>query len=78
MLRNRDILELKRRFKKENCTITRMCGCYVDSNKNKIVELNETFLNLDDEEFYKYLEIAKKNSFRYDRKQSSGAQICKE
>ncbi len=60
MLRNRDILELKRRFKKENCTITRMCGCYVDSNKNKIVELSETFLNLDDAEFYKYLDIAKK------------------
>lgn len=60
MLRNKDILELKRRFKKETCTITRMCGCYVDGNKNKIVELNETFLNLDDEEFYKYLEIAKK------------------
>lgn len=60
MLRNRDILELKRRFKKESCTITRMCGCYVDSNKNKVVELNETFLNLDDAEFYKYLDIAKK------------------
>ncbi len=60
MLRNRDILELKRRFKKENCTITRMCGCYVDSNKNKIVELNETFLNLDEAEFHKYLDIAKK------------------
>ena len=37
-----------------------MCGCYVDANKNKIVELNETFLNLEDEEFFKYLEIAKK------------------
>lgn len=60
MLRNKDILELKRRFKKENCTITRMCGCYVDASKNKVVELNETFLNLEDEEFFKYLEIAKK------------------
>ena len=60
MLRNKDILELKRRFKKESCTITKMCGCYVDANKNKIVELNETFLNLEDEEFFKYLEIAKK------------------
>ena len=60
MLRNKDILELKRRFKKESCTFTKMCGCYVDSNKNKVVELSETFLNLDDEEFYKYLEIAKK------------------
>ena len=60
MLRNKDILELKRRFKKEACTITKMCGCYVDANKNKVVELNETFLNLEDEEFYKYLDIAKK------------------
>lgn len=60
MLRNKDILELKRRFKKEACTFTRLCGCYVDSNKNKVVQLNENFLNLDDEEFYKYLEIAKK------------------
>ena len=41
MLRNKDILELKRRFKKEACTFTKMCGCYVDANKNKVVELNE-------------------------------------
>lgn len=60
MLRNKDILELKRRFKKESCTITRMCGCYVDADKKKVVKLNETFLNLEDEEFFKYLEIAKK------------------
>ena len=60
MLRNKDILELKRRFKKESCTITKMCGCYLDANKNKVVELSETFLNLEDEEFFKYLEIAKK------------------
>ena len=53
MLQNKDILELKRRFKKEACTFTKMCGCYVDANKNKVVELNETFLNLEDEEFYK-------------------------
>ncbi|GFI23036.1 hypothetical protein IMSAGC011_01813 [Lachnospiraceae bacterium] len=60
MLRNKDILELKKRFKKESCTITKMCGCYVDANKNKVVEINETFLNLEDDEFFKYLEIAKK------------------
>lgn len=56
----RDILELRRRFTKEGCTITRMAGCYVDVNRNKIVKLNETFLNLPDEEFYKFLELAKK------------------
>lgn len=56
----KDIAELKRRFKKEECTFTRMCGAYVDGNKNILVRMNETFLNLETEEFYKYLEIAKK------------------
>lgn len=60
MMTKKDILELKRRFKKEECTFTRMCGCYVDSSKNEVVKLGETFLNLEEEEFYKYLEIAKK------------------
>lgn len=57
---NKDVLELKRRFKKEGCTFTRMCGCYVSVDKEKITKISETFLNLEDEEFYKYLEIAKK------------------
>lgn len=56
----KDILELKKKFNKADCSITKMCGCYVDANKNKIVTLSETFLNLDDEEFYKYLDIARK------------------
>ena len=56
----KDILELKRRLKKNECTFTKMCGCYVDGNKNIILNINETFLNLEDDEFYKYLEIAKK------------------
>ena len=59
-MNKRDILELRRRLKKDACTISRVAGCYVDINKNKIVKLNETFLNLPDEEFYKYLELAKK------------------
>lgn len=56
----KDILELKRRLSKTDCTITKMCGCYVDANHNKVVKISETFLNLEDEEFYKYLEIARK------------------
>ena len=56
----KDILELKKRLSKTDCTITRMCGCYVDANRNKVVKLSETFLNLEDDEFYKYLDIARK------------------
>ena len=56
----KDILELKKRLSKTDCTITKMCGCYVDANRNKVVKLSETFLNLEDDEFYKYLDIARK------------------
>ena len=59
-MNKKDIMEIKRRFKKESCTFTRMCGCYVDAEKHKIVDFGQTFLNLEDEEFYKYLEISKK------------------
>lgn len=59
-MNKKEILELKRRFKKDECTFTRMCGCYVDAQKNIVLKLKETFLNLQDEEFFKYLEIAKK------------------
>ena len=59
-MNRKDVLEIKRRLKKDSCTFTRMCGCYVDGERNRVVKLGETFLNLEDEEFYKYLEIAKK------------------
>ena len=59
-MNKKDILELKRRFKKDACTFTRLCGCYVDADRNKVTSFGQTFLNLEDEEFYKYLEIAKK------------------
>lgn len=59
-MNKKNILELKRRLKKDSCTFTRLCGCYVDADRNKVTSFGETFLNLEDEEFYKYLEIAKK------------------
>ena len=52
-MNKKDILELKRRFKKDACTFTRLCGCYVDADHNKVTSFGETFLNLEDEEFYK-------------------------
>lgn len=60
LLNKKDVMELKKRFKKETCSIDRLAGCYVDAGKNKAIKFNESFLNMDDEEFYKYLEIAKK------------------
>ncbi|MGH4118769.1 DUF4317 domain-containing protein [Clostridium sp.] len=59
-MRKKDILELKKRFKKEQCTFTKMCGCYVNGEKHTILKFRESFLNLDEDEYFKYLEIAKK------------------
>ncbi len=55
-----DVLELRRRMTKKGCTITRLCGCYVDGNKDVVLRFSEAFSDLPEEEFYKYLEIAKK------------------
>ena len=59
-MNKKEILEIKRRFKKEEASFTRLVGCYVDCNKNKICKFGGKFLNLEEEEFHKYLEIANK------------------
>ena len=59
-MNKKEVAEIKRRLKKESCTIQHMCGCYVDAEKNKLVTFSQNFLNLEEDEFYKYLEIAGK------------------
>lgn len=56
----KDAAELKRRFKKEGNSFTRIAGCYVNSEKEKVTTFNQLFGNLEDEELHKYLEIANK------------------
>ncbi len=60
-MNKKDILELKRRMKKPGCTFTKMSGCYVTADKEILLHIDETFLNLEDDEFDKYLDIAKKS-----------------
>lgn len=45
----------------EECGISRLCGCYVNSDKEKVKIFSESFLNLDEKEQHKYLEIFRKN-----------------
>ena len=56
----RDVLELRRRMTRKDCTITRLCGCYMDGNQDTVLKFSTRFSDLEEEEFYKYLEIAKK------------------
>ena len=59
MLRKKDILEIKRLTKDENCHYTKMRGCYISEDGEVRATINETFLNLDESLYYKYLDIAK-------------------
>ncbi|MDY4693716.1 MAG: DUF4317 domain-containing protein [Blautia sp.] len=59
-MNKKEISEIKKQFTPENCTITRICGCYVDGDKNKKTELKEAFLSLTEEEIFKYMEIFRK------------------
>ncbi len=59
MLRITDISELARRMKPGECSIRRMAGVYVDTEKEKCCYINESFLALDEILFHKYLKIVK-------------------
>ena len=56
----KEINEIKSQFNIEDCGIQRLCGCYVDGEKNKVTTFNDTFLNLPEEERHKYLDILRK------------------
>lgn len=60
IMNKKEISEIKKQFSPANCSITRICGCYVDGEKNKKTELKEAFLSLSEEEMFKYFEIFKK------------------
>lgn len=55
-----EINEIKRLYTPSNCSITRICGCYVDGEKNKKAEFKEAFLSLPEEEIFKYFELLRK------------------
>jgi len=56
----KEVHELRRRFRKEKCTIRKMCGCYVNGDGERITSFRETFAMLSEEEQDKYFEIFKK------------------
>ncbi len=55
-----DIAELKKLLTQNNCSITRICGCYVDGEKNKKTKFGQAFLALPEEELFKYFELLRK------------------
>lgn len=59
-MKKTDILELKKRLKINKATFDRIAGCYVSTEKKKVLTFNKQFLSLEEEEQHKYLDIAKK------------------
>lgn len=59
-MNKKEVLEIKKQFSPENCAITRICGCYVDHEKNKQMTTKDAFLSLPEEETFKYFDIFKK------------------
>lgn len=55
-----EINEIKRLYTPSHCSITRICGCYVDGEKNKKTDFKEAFLSLPEEEIFKYFELLRK------------------
>ena len=59
-MNKKEISEIKKQFTQSKCAITRICGCYVDGEKNKKTELKQAFLALPEEEMFKYFNIFRK------------------
>ena len=59
-MNKKDILEIRKQFSPRQCCLTRICGCYVDGEKNIKFQSKEAFLSLPEEEAFKYFDIFKK------------------
>ena len=56
-MNKKEVSEIKKLFTPAGCAITRICGCYVDAEKEKRTELKEAFFSLPEEEAFKYFNI---------------------
>lgn len=59
-MNKKEISEIKKLFTTTRCAATRICGCYVDGEKNQKTKLKEAFLSLPEEEMFKYFNIFRK------------------
>lgn len=59
-MNKKEIAEIKKQLTPSNCAITRICGCYVDGEKEKKSQFKQAFLSLPEEEMFKYFDIFRK------------------
>lgn len=59
-MNKKEVAEIRRQYVPERCTISRICGCYVDAEKNIKTTMKEAFLSLPEDDVFKYFTIFKK------------------
>lgn len=59
-MNSKEIGEIKKLFTQDKSSISRIVGCYVDGEKNKVTQFKEAFLALPEEDLFKYFSIFKK------------------
>lgn len=59
-MNKKEVQEIRKQFSPANCAITKICGCYVDHEKEVKFRFREAFLSLPEEEEFKYFDIFKK------------------
>lgn len=60
-MNKKEISEIKKQFNERHCSISKICGCYVDGDKNIKTTFKQSFLSLETEEMFKYFEILRKS-----------------
>lgn len=59
-MNKKEVSEIKKLYKADG-NIRTLAGCYVNGEGNIISTFNKTFLNIEDDEIYKYLELFRKS-----------------
>lgn len=54
-----EVSEVKKLYGKKDCTIDRIAGCYINADQEILSTFSEHFLNKEENEIFKYLEIFK-------------------
>jgi len=56
----KEIREIKKLYTKDRCSVSKLCGCYVNAEREKVASFSGSLLGMDDTEQLKYMEILKK------------------
>ena len=59
-MNKKEIAQIRKQLTGDNCTVTRIAGCYVDGEKKKAALFRSSFLSLPEEETHKYSDIFRK------------------